>query len=152
MVPELRFPGFKGSWNQFLLANLGVDGRATIKAGPFGSALKKEFYIAKGYKIYGQEQVISGDPFYGDYYIDQEKYKKLQSCSVERGDLLISLVGTIGKVLVIPEGAEPGIINPRLLRISLRGFNSLMQRVVQFRTLPDSAFCIQGIFLDGYST
>jgi hypothetical protein len=34
----------------------------------------------------------------------------------------------------------------------LRGFNSLMQRVVQFRTLPDSAFCIQGIFLDGYST
>ena len=31
-----------------------------------------------------------------------------------------------------------------------RGFNSLMQRVVQFRTLPDSAFCIQGIFLDGY--
>jgi hypothetical protein len=34
----------------------------------------------------------------------------------------------------------------------VRGFNSLMQRVVQFRTLPDSAFCIQGIFLDGYST
>lgn len=34
-----------------------------LKAGPFGSALKKEFYMPQGYKIYGQEQVIREDPF-----------------------------------------------------------------------------------------
>ena len=39
-----------------------------LKAGPFGSALKKSFYVPSGYKIYGQEQVINGDPFFGDYY------------------------------------------------------------------------------------
>ena len=35
------------------------------------------------------------------------------------GDILISLVGTIGKVLILPEDSEPGIINPRLIKLSL---------------------------------
>lgn len=89
-----------------------------LKAGPFGSSLKKEFYVQKGYKIYGQEQVIKGDSKYGDYYIDEPKYKELQSCAIDKGDLLISLVGTIGKTLVIPADFEKGIINPRLLKFS----------------------------------
>jgi len=90
-----------------------------IKAGPFGSSLKKEFYVPTGYKIYGQEQVIRNDPFYGNYHINEQLFNKLQTCSVKPGDLLISLVGTIGKVLILPKGIEPGIINPRLVKLSL---------------------------------
>jgi len=90
-----------------------------LKAGPFGSALKKSFYMPSGYKIYGQEQVISEDPFFGDYYIDETRYEELKSCAVKPGDILISLVGTIGKVLILPKGIEPGIINPRLVKLSL---------------------------------
>ena len=89
-----------------------------LKAGPFGSSLKKEYYVQSGYKIYGQEQVISGDPNYGDYYINEEKYKQLENCAVQAGDVLISLVGTYGKLLVMPESFEPGIINPRLMKIT----------------------------------
>lgn len=91
----------------------------SLKAGPFGSALKKEFYVPSGYKIYGQEQVIRGDSSYGDYFISAEKFEQLSSCGVKPGDILVSLVGTTGKVLVLPEDAEPGIINPRLLKISV---------------------------------
>lgn len=89
-----------------------------LKAGPFGSALKKEFYVKSGYKIYGQEQVINEDPFFGDYYIDKEKYKSLKACAVRAGDVLISLVGTYGKLLIMPQIFEPGIINPRLMKIT----------------------------------
>jgi len=32
--------------------------------------------------------------------------------------LLVSLVGSFGKVLIVPAGIEPGIINPRLLKIT----------------------------------
>lgn len=90
-----------------------------LKAGPFGSSLKKSMYVEKGYKIYGQEQVISGNINYGDYYINEEKFNELKSCEVREGDLLISLVGTIGKTLIIPKEYEKGIINPRLLKISI---------------------------------
>ena len=98
------------------LENVCVDG-VGVKAGPFGSTLKKEDYIDAGFRIYGQEQVIYGSLEIGDYYIDEERFRKLESCSVQRGDVLVSLVGSLGKTLVIPKQFEPGIINPRLVRL-----------------------------------
>ncbi|KVN74616.1 restriction endonuclease subunit S [Burkholderia ubonensis] len=90
---------------------------ADVKAGPFGSALTKEMYVASGYRVYGQEQVIPADFSVGDYYIDDSKYTELQQYSVRAGDILISCVGTFGKIAIVPENAEPGIINPRLIRV-----------------------------------
>ena len=98
--------------------SLGRRGRPAIKAGPFGSSLTKDTYVAEGYKVYGQEQVIRGDYLYGDYFISKTRFNELQSCAVEPGDILLSLVGTAGRVLVIPQGAPAGVINPRLIRFS----------------------------------
>ena len=90
---------------------------ASIKAGPFGSALTKDMYVADGYRVYGQEQVIPGDFSIGDYYITPEYFSELVQYAVQPGDVLVSCVGTCGKIAVVPEGVEPGIINPRLIRI-----------------------------------
>jgi type I restriction enzyme S subunit len=106
-------------WEMTTLQSLIKKDKHSLKAGPFGSSLKKEFYVEKGYKIYGQEQVISGDPFLGDYYIDEAKYRELESCKVKPNDILISLVGTVGKVLLLPKNCSEGIINPRLIKVSL---------------------------------
>lgn len=106
-------------WTLTTIENIAANEKNALKAGPFGSSLKKEYYVKKGFKIYGQEQVISNDPFLGDYYIDENRFKNLKSCEVKAGDILISLVGTMGKVLILPEGIEQGIINPRLVKISL---------------------------------
>ncbi len=95
------------------------DEKNAIKAGPFGSSLKKEFYSDSGYKIYGQEQVIKDDFNYGDYYINESKYKELENCKIKSGDILISLVGTYGEISIVPEKFHPGIINPRLMKITL---------------------------------
>jgi len=105
-------------WSMPLIEDTVSLEKNAIKAGPFGSALKKEYYVEKGYKIYGQEQVIAEDPNYGDYYIDEERYKLLENCAVQAGDVLISLVGTYGKILIIPEQFEAGIINPRLMKLT----------------------------------
>jgi type I restriction enzyme S subunit len=112
-------PELPKEWVWTTLNELSGNDKNAIKAGPFGSSLKKDSYVAKGYKVYGQEQVISGNPLLGNYYINEEKYNSLISCSVKPGDLLISLVGTIGKVLILPDDVEPGIINPRLAKLSL---------------------------------
>lgn len=90
---------------------------ADIKAGPFGSALTKDMYVGAGYKVYGQEQVIPCDFDVGDYYIDEERFAFLRQYAVLPGDILISCVGTFGKIAVVPEEIEAGIINPRLIRI-----------------------------------
>jgi len=119
-------PGYKTTeigvipddWEVRTLDSLGRRGRPAIRAGPFGSSLTKDTYVADGYKIYGQEQVIRGDYLFGEYFIPSERFNELKSCAVEPGDILLSLVGTAGRVLVIPSGAPEGVINPRLIRFS----------------------------------
>ena len=100
------------------IRDLGKAGRPVIKAGPFGSSITKASYVKSGYKVYGQEQVVAGDHDIGDYYISSEQFLELESCSVEEGDLLLSVMGTVGKALVIPKVFKTGVINPRLLRLS----------------------------------
>jgi len=90
---------------------------ASVKAGPFGSALTKDVYVSAGFRVYGQEQVIPNDFTIGDYFITPEKYDQLSQYTVSPGDILISCVGTFGKIAIVPDSIEPGIINPRLIRL-----------------------------------
>ncbi|MEM7713924.1 MAG: restriction endonuclease subunit S [Cyanobacteria bacterium P01_A01_bin.68] len=119
LTGKMRLPGFSGEWEVKKLGELGATNKPPIKAGPFGSSLKKSYYVKEGYKIYGQEQVIAKDFSIGNYYIDKQRFESLKSCAIQPKDILISLVGTFGKVVVVPEAIEPGIINPRLIRLSL---------------------------------
>lgn len=107
------------SWKIVKLEDIVKKEKYSLKAGPFGSALKKEFYVPYGYKIYGQEQVLNSDENYGDYFINEAKYKELESCKIAPNDILISLVGTVGKTLILSDNCKPGIINPRLIKLSL---------------------------------
>lgn len=116
-VDEL-FPLPCASWAWVCFDEISRNDNNALKAGPFGSALKKSDCVQAGYKIYGQEQVISGNENLPTYFIDENKFKELEACRVGAEDILISLVGTIGKVLVLSKNAEVGIINPRLVKIS----------------------------------
>jgi type I restriction enzyme, S subunit len=93
-----------------------------MKPGPFGSALTKASFVSSGYRVYGQEQVLAGDLRHGDYYVREAKYHALLGFAVADGDILMTMVGagTIGKVLIVTRPFEPGVINPRLMRIRLR--------------------------------
>ncbi|KKM24725.1 hypothetical protein LCGC14_1602250 [marine sediment metagenome] len=108
------------SWAWVKFDHIAEHSNNSLKAGPFGSALKKSDSVDSGFKVYGQEQVIAGDEQLVTYYVNSQKYKQLNACSVKTGDILISLVGTIGKILVLSEKAEAGIINPRLVKLSLQ--------------------------------
>lgn len=106
-------------WKTISITQAIAQRKNALKAGPFGSALKKECYVPSGYKVYGQEQVIANNENIGNYYIDEKKYQELISCAIAPHDILISLVGTVGKVLVLSDNCLPGIINPRLIKITL---------------------------------
>lgn len=117
-----KLPHLNKYWHWVKADKISSHEGSSLKAGPFGSSLKKEFYTESGFKIYGQEQVISNNHRLGNYYVNQEKYDSLINCAIKPSDILISLVGTVGKVLVLPEDSEAGIINPRLVKISLNRF------------------------------
>jgi type I restriction enzyme S subunit len=85
-------------------------------AGPYGSSLTKAMYTSDGYRVYGQQQVIPDDFATGDYFISPAKFEQMKQYRVLPGDILVSVMGTVGRVAVVPDNVEPGIINPRLVR------------------------------------
>ena len=101
-----------GHWGCIRLKQLVIES----VAGPYGASLTKAMYAPDGYRVYGQQQVIADDFSVGDYFISEEKYEEMRRYTVFEGDVLVSVMGTIGKVAVFPPDAPPGIINPRLIR------------------------------------
>ena len=61
-----------------------------IKRGPFGSSLRKEFFVPSGYKVYEQSHAIKNDFTIGNYYINQEKFEEMRDFEVKPGDIIIS--------------------------------------------------------------
>lgn len=114
---DSQLPGNQSNW---LMVELGDI--CEFKRGPFGSAIKKSMFIPKGdstFKVYEQGNAIRKNTEYGDYYISDEHYKKLQDFSVMEGDIIVSCAGTIGETYVIPKKYPLGVINQALLRIRL---------------------------------
>ncbi len=117
--PLPLFLDIPNHWAWVTFSHIAINENNALKAGPFGSALKKSDCVESGFKVYGQEQVIAGDEKLVSYFVDATKYEQLISCRVQPNDILISLVGTIGKILVLSASSEKGIINPRLVKLSL---------------------------------
>ncbi|MCK2096578.1 restriction endonuclease subunit S [Thauera aromatica] len=58
-------------------------------AGPYGSSLTKAMYVASGYRVYGQQQVIPNDFSVGDYYISEDKFSEMTRYLVRPNDILV---------------------------------------------------------------
>jgi type I restriction enzyme, S subunit len=86
--------------------------------GPFGSALKKEFFIEKGVPVYEQQHAIY-DRRNFRYFIDENKAENLKRFKVKVDDIIVSCSGTIGKISIINRDDEIGIINQALLILRL---------------------------------
>ena len=91
----------------------------SIKRGPFGSAIIKAYFVPKGYKIYEQKNAIYDDFSIGNYYINDLKFDELKDFEIKPNDIIISCAGTVGKLAIVPENIERGIINQALLKITL---------------------------------
>ncbi|MDY0052969.1 MAG: restriction endonuclease subunit S, partial [Aliarcobacter sp.] len=117
LTGKKRLSGFTGEWEEKSLEE--VVENAGLVRGPFGGALKKEFFVSKGYKVYEQRNAIYKSIEIGSYYIDEEKFQELKRFELSEGDLIVSCSGTIGKIYEIPKNAPKGIINQALLKIKL---------------------------------
>ena len=105
-------------WEQVTLG----DVCSSIVRGPFGSALKKEFFVEPDdttYKVYEQKHAIQKSAVIGSYYVTAEKYKELRRFECVAGDIIMSCSGTMGELYQLPEGCERGIINQALCKFTL---------------------------------
>jgi len=126
---------------------------AESAAGPFGASLTKSMYTSSGIKVYGQQQVIPDDLSTGDYYISEAKFEGMRRYEVFPNDILISVMGTVGKVSVAPQNIARGIINPRLVKYKVME-DKVLPHFVKASILSDVSqsqllFAAKGSTMDG---
>ena len=110
------------SWEWVRLGEILALEKGSIRRGPFGSSLKKAYFVPKShntYKVYEQGNAINHTIDYGSYYISAQKYDELKSFAIRPGDIIISGAGTIGKTYILPPESPEGVINQALIRIRL---------------------------------
>lgn len=95
---------------------------SSIVRGPFGSAMKKEFFVPQGantYKVYEQKHAIQKRADIGAYYITRDRFETLKRFECFPGDILMSCSGTMGEFYQLPPSCEPGVMNQALCKFTL---------------------------------
>lgn len=90
-----------------------------IKIGPFGSALTGKVSTEHPVRVYGQWNVVGKDFNVGKNFVTEETYHELSSYQISANDILISMMGTVGKCAIIPETADKGIMDSHIVKIRL---------------------------------
>lgn len=93
--------------------------KSNIKTGPFGSTLTGKTIDYSDFCVYSQANLISNDFTSTKNYISEETYLSLPSYYAHPNDILLSMMGTIGKCKIIPENIKKGIIDSHIIKIEL---------------------------------
>ena len=130
-VPKLRFKEFDGEWEEKDFEEL-LEAKDGIRRGPFGSALKKEFFVPESdYVVYEQQNAIY-DKYTTRYNITKDKYEELNKFSLKPGDFIMSGAGTIGRISKVPKGIKKGVFNQALIRFRINSEITDSEYFLQF--------------------
>jgi type I restriction enzyme S subunit len=91
-----------------------------IQMGPFGGMLLALDSMDTGYKVYGQENTISGDFSLGSRWIAEERYRSLSNYHLAQGDVVLTRKGSLGNARFIEHLPTPGIADSDTIRIRVR--------------------------------
>ena len=95
--------GLSMEWKHYKMDELIEE----ISMGPFGSDVKKEFYVDNGVPILNGSNLqgfkLQEDSF---GYLTKEKADSLKKCNAHRGDIIVTHRGTLGQIVYVPVNSK----------------------------------------------
>ncbi|EIE1287671.1 restriction endonuclease subunit S [Vibrio vulnificus] len=91
-------------WDVIELENLLDDVATPMRSGPFGSALLKEELASEGIPLLGIDNIFV-ERFKASYkrFVTEQKFIELSRYAVRERDVVITIMGTVGRSCVIPK-------------------------------------------------
>lgn len=109
-----------GGFDEVRLETLLADTRYPMRSGPFGSALLKSELQPEGIPFLGIDNVHV-ERFVPVYrrFISDEKYRELARYTVYPGDVMVTIMGTVGRCCVVPPDVGTAISSKHVWTLTL---------------------------------
>nr|PMI56456.1 hypothetical protein BCU41_10830 [Vibrio lentus] len=107
-------------WSLHRIEELAESKKGSMRTGPFGSDLKHSEFVDEGIAVIGIDNAVKNEFTWGERrFITPEKYEKLKRYRVYPRDLIITIMGTTGRIAVIPDDIPLSISTKHLAVITL---------------------------------
>ncbi|MCX7246286.1 MAG: restriction endonuclease subunit S [Burkholderiales bacterium] len=102
-------------WDVAALETLLAPVPNNIRSGPFGSALLKHELVEEGIPFLGIDN-IHVERFSADFqrFVSERKFRELARYRVRPGDVIITIMGTVGRCCVVPAAIEIALSSKHL--------------------------------------
>ncbi|OHC12298.1 MAG: hypothetical protein A2002_12555 [Pseudomonadales bacterium GWC1_66_9] len=107
-------------WEVEQLGNLLADVDPAMRSGPFGSALLKEELVEVGLPLLGIDNVHT-EQFVAEFKrcVTPAKFRQLSRYAVRPADLMITIMGTVGRCCLVPDDIGLALSSKHTWTISL---------------------------------
>jgi type I restriction enzyme S subunit len=105
-----------GHWDVKRLKHI-IGHSEGIQMGPFGGMLIDLEDEDTGYRVYGQQNTISGDFDFVTRWISQDRYSELLRYALSPGDIVLTRKGSLGHARLLGDDVQLGIIDSDTIRV-----------------------------------
>ena len=107
-------------WDIDVLGNLLAQLPNNLRSGPFGSALLKSELVEEGIPFLGIDN-IHVERFVPRYrrHVSEEKFQELIKYAVRPKDVVITIMGTVGRCAIVPDDIDRALSSKHLWTMSL---------------------------------
>lgn len=118
------------AWDCLTVDQLLAKTACPMRSGPFGSALLKDELVEEGIPFLGIDNILV-ERFSNNFhrFVPERKFQELIRYSVSPRDIIITIMGTVGRCCVVPEGITKALSSKHLWTMTFDGERVLPELV-----------------------